>query len=57
MISQMNQVQDAARMAMDHRAARPLRRKPRQVPDKGRLSWTIAAIVAALLVALVALFV
>lgn len=58
MISQMNVVQNAARLAMDHRAAFPSRGKRQPAPARGRLPLVAMTCIAAglLLLALAALF-
>lgn len=52
MISQMNLVQNAARMAMDHRAARPLKRPVAVASSLGLILG--AAVVCALVIAALA---
>ena len=57
MMSQMNLVQNAARLAMDHRAASPLRRKRQPSSGSGRGSMAVAGIAAALLLVALAVLV
>lgn len=55
MISQMNVVQNAARLAMDHRAAAPGRR--RAVPAQPSRLVAMAKLTTAIVVALVAAYI
>ena len=56
MISQMNVMQNAARLAMDHRAAKPRKRNSRYQVERRGMSWALAALAALMVAGVTALF-